>query len=200
MDATGMAEKLKDVFGDFRIGLITGRMKGEEKDAIMGGFAKGEVDILVATTVVEVGLDVPNATVMMVEHAERFGLSQLHQLRGRVGRGGEKSHCILVSDYRKTDDARKRLEIMEKTTDGFVIAEEDLKIRGPGEFLGTKQSGLPEFRAADLMRDFKTLIMARKEALALIEKDPTLSDPAHRMTKEVLLSRFEGRLSLIDIG
>ncbi len=200
LDATGMAEKLKDIFSEFQVGLITGRMKGDEKDKIMGGFARGEIDILVATTVVEVGLDVPNATVMMVEHAERFGLSQLHQLRGRVGRGGERSHCILVSDYRKTEDARRRLEIMEKTTDGFVIAEEDLKIRGPGEFLGTKQSGLPEFRAADLMRDFKTLVMARKEALALIESDPTLSDPAHRMTKEVLLSRFEGRLSLIDIG
>ncbi len=199
-NATEMAENLSSVFSGFTVRLITGRMKGGEKEEVMGGFARGEVDILVATTVVEVGVDVPNATVMVVEHAERFGLSQLHQLRGRVGRGGDESFCILISDYRITDDAKRRLEVMLRTTDGFIIAEEDLKIRGPGEFMGTRQSGIPAFRAADLIRDYDTLLTARAEAEALIEKDPLLDDPAHRATRRVLLSRFEGRLSLMDIG
>ncbi|MBN1574149.1 MAG: ATP-dependent DNA helicase RecG [Deltaproteobacteria bacterium] len=199
-NATEMAENLSSVFSDFTVRLITGRMKGGEKEEVMDRFVKGEVDILVATTVIEVGVDVPNATVMVVEHAERFGLSQLHQLRGRVGRGGDESFCILISDYRVTDDAKRRLEVMLKTTDGFIIAEEDLKIRGPGEFMGTRQSGIPAFRAADLIRDYDTLLTARAEAEALIEKDPLLSDPAHHETRRVLLSRFEGRLSLMDIG
>jgi ATP-dependent DNA helicase RecG len=199
-NATEMAEKLTSIFTGFTVKLITGRMKGEEKEEVMGGFTRGEIDLLVATTVVEVGVDVPNATVMVVEHAERFGLSQLHQLRGRVGRGGDESYCILISDYRVSDDAKKRLEVMEKTTDGFVIAEEDLKIRGPGEFMGTRQSGIPAFRAADLIRDYDTLLIAREEAELLIDKDPMLNDPAHRGTRRVLLSRFEGRLSLMDIG
>ena len=199
-DATRMAESLKGEFRGFKVGLITGRMKGDEKDGIMAGFSAGEIDILVATTVVEVGMDVPNATVMVVEEAQRYGLSQLHQLRGRVGRGSERSYCILISDSKVSEGAKKRLEVITKTTDGFAIAEEDLKIRGPGEFLGTKQSGIPEFRAADLLRDVDTLLLARREAIALIRRDPTLEEPAHRTTRAVLIHRFRGRLKLLDIG
>ncbi len=199
-DAVRMADELTKVFPEYRVGLITGRMKGARKEEIMGAFSRGEIQILVSTTVVEVGVDVPNATVMVIEHAERYGLSQLHQLRGRVGRATDRSYCILMADFVRSEDAVKRLDIMTRTTDGFVIAEEDLKIRGPGEFMGTRQSGLPAFRAVDLTRDFRTLLTARKEAEALLEKDPTLSDPAHRVTREILMSRFAGRLSLVDIG
>jgi ATP-dependent DNA helicase RecG len=199
-DAVRMAAELTKVFPEYRVGLITGRMKGAQKEEIMGAFSRGEIQILVSTTVVEVGVDVPNATVMVIEHAERYGLSQLHQLRGRVGRSTEASYCILMAEFVRSEDAVKRLDIMTRTTDGFLIAEEDLKIRGPGEFMGTRQSGLPAFRAVDLTRDFRTLIAARKEAEALLEKDPTLSDLAHRVTRELLMSRFAGRLSLVDIG
>ena len=139
-----MAEELKnDIFPEFRVGLLHGRMKAEEKEAVMKRFISHHIDILVSTTVIEVGVDVPNATVMVVENAERFGLTQLHQLRGRVGRGGHDSFCILISSFKRSEDAEKRLSIMEETTDGFRIAEADLMIRGPGDFLGTKQSGLP---------------------------------------------------------
>ena len=199
-DATRMAGELTKVFPEYVVGLITGRNKGDEKERIMRDFSSGRINILVSTTVVEVGVDVPNATVMVVEHAERFGLSQLHQLRGRIGRGADHSYCILLADFVRSEDAERRLEIMSRTTDGFVIAEEDLKIRGPGEFMGTRQSGLPTFRAVDLIRDYQTLLIARREAELLIEKDPTLSDPSHRITREVLLARFAGRLSLVDIG
>ncbi len=199
-DAVRMAGELTKVFAEYRVGLITGRMKGPQKEEIMGAFSRGEINILVSTTVVEVGVDVPNATVMVIEHAERYGLSQLHQLRGRVGRAGQRSYCILLADFVRSEDAARRLDIMTSTTDGFEIAEEDLKIRGPGEFMGTRQSGLPAFRAVDLTRDYRTLLTARKEAESLLERDPTLSDPANRAAREVLMSRFAGRLSLVDIG
>jgi ATP-dependent DNA helicase RecG len=199
-DATRMAEELTRVFPEYRVGLITGRLKGDKKEEIMGAFSRGEIQILVATTVVEVGVDVPNATVMVIEHAERYGLAQLHQLRGRIGRGGDRSYCILLADFVRSVDAQRRLEIMCRTTDGFAIAEEDLKIRGPGEFVGTRQSGLPAFRTVDLIRDYQTLLLARKEAERLIEEDPKLADPAHRITREVLMDRLGGRLSLIEIG
>ncbi len=199
-DAVRMADELTKVFSEYRVGLITGRMKGAQKEEIMGAFSRGEINILVSTTVVEVGVDVPNATVMVIEHAERYGLSQLHQLRGRVGRGTDRSFCILLADFARSEDAARRLEIMVKTTDGFVIAEEDLKIRGPGEFMGTRQSGLPAFRTVDLTRDYSTLLTARKEAERLLERDPTLADPAHRISREILLARFSGRLSLVGIG
>jgi ATP-dependent DNA helicase RecG len=199
-DAVRMAGELTKVFSEYRVGLITGRMKGAQKEEIMGAFSRGEINILVSTTVVEVGVDVPNATVMVIEHAERYGLSQLHQLRGRVGRGTDRSYCLLLADFVRSEDAARRLEIMVKTADGFVIAEEDLKIRGPGEFMGTRQSGLPAFRTVDLTRDYSTLLAARKEAEILLEKDPTLADPAHRISREILLVRFSGRLSLVDIG
>jgi ATP-dependent DNA helicase RecG len=164
-DATRMFEQLRDrVFPHFSIGLLHGKMKSAEKDEVMGRFVSGEIQILVATTVVEVGVDVPNASLMVIEHAERFGLSQLHQLRGRVGRGAEQSYCVLLASDKKTSVARERLGIMEETNDGFRIAEKDLEIRGPGEVMGTRQSGLPTFRVGNLVRDVKILEEARREA------------------------------------
>src|SRR4029079_2965967 len=164
-DASRRYEYLRDkVFPKFSIGLVHGKMKSADKEEIMRRFVSGEIQILVSTTVIEVGVDVPNASVMVVEHAERFGLSQLHQLRGRVGRGAEKSYCLLLAADKKTAVAIERLGIMEQTNDGFLIAEKDLEIRGAGELLGTKQSGLPEFRVANLVRDQLILEGARKEA------------------------------------
>jgi len=164
-DATNRYEYLRDtVFPKFSVGLLHGRMKPAEKESVMRAFVAGEIQILVSTTVVEVGVDVPNASVMIVEHAERFGLSQLHQLRGRIGRGAEKSYCLLLTTDKKTVIAKERVGIMAKTNNGFVIAEKDLELRGPGELLGTKQSGLPEFRIGNLVRDQAILEKARWEA------------------------------------
>jgi ATP-dependent DNA helicase RecG len=163
--ATEMADHLAhDVFPAFRVALLHGRMKQDAKDRVMHAFAAGEIQLLVSTTVVEVGIDVPNATVMVVEHAERFGLSQLHQLRGRVGRGSHLSSCILLYQYPLTDDARERLKVMTETTDGFVIAEKDLELRGPGDVFGTRQAGAPTLRVGDLLRDHRTMELARSEA------------------------------------
>jgi ATP-dependent DNA helicase RecG len=170
-DATKRFEYLRDVvFPKFNVGLVHGRMKAAEKEDVMKRFVAGEIQILVSTTVIEVGVDVPNASVMVVEHAERFGLSQLHQLRGRVGRGAEKSYCLLLTADKKTAVAIERLGIMEQTNDGFLIAEKDLEIRGAGELLGTKQSGIPEFRVGNLVRDQQILEAARKEAEFYLEK------------------------------
>ncbi|MDY7033451.1 MAG: ATP-dependent DNA helicase RecG, partial [Thermodesulfobacteriota bacterium] len=200
-DATRMAEHFqKEVFPRFRIGLIHGRMNCDEKERMMSAFQDKNIDILVSTTVIEVGIDVPNASVMVIEHAERFGLSQLHQLRGRVGRGSRKSQCLLLAQYSKSDDARRRLKVMESTTDGFKISEEDLAIRGPGDFLGIRQSGLPDFRVANIVRDIKILQEARREAFDVVERDPDLSDPSHRYLKEVLRERWKGRLELASVG
>jgi len=200
-DATRMAEQLqKEVFPEFRIGLLHGRMKSEEKEAIMMEFKGGKIQILVATTVIEVGIDIPNASVMVVEHAERFGLSQLHQLRGRIGRGRYPSKCILLAQYRSSEEAKVRLRAMERTTDGFQIAEEDLGLRGPGEFFGTRQSGLPDFRVAHILRDAPILVEARKEAFHLVEEDPALMQPSHSALKNVLVRRWKGRLELATIG
>jgi ATP-dependent DNA helicase RecG len=164
-DATRMFEHLRDrVFPHFRVGLLHGKMKTAEKEEVMRRFVSGEIQILVSTTVIEVGVDVPNACVMIVEHAERFGLSQLHQLRGRVGRGAQKSYCILLASDKRTAVARERLGIMEETSDGFRIAEKDLEIRGPGEVMGTRQSGVPTFRVGNLVRDVGILEDARREA------------------------------------
>src|SRR3989304_1099447 len=172
-DATRMAEHLKkDVFPEYKTGLLHGRMKADEKEAVMKAFKGRETDILVSTTVIEVGIDVSNATCMVVEHAERFGLSQLHQLRGRVGRGEHDSHCILLAANIGSIDTYKRLKVMEETNDGFRIAEEDLKIRGPGDFLGTRQSGLPDFRIADIMTDAAMLKKEREEGFNPIRNDP----------------------------
>ncbi|HKG22574.1 MAG TPA: ATP-dependent DNA helicase RecG [Blastocatellia bacterium] len=165
LNASQMAEHLQTgVFPNFRIGLIHGRMKQEEKDAVMSEFRSGALHILVATTVIEVGVDVPNASVMIIEHAERFGLSQLHQLRGRVGRGDEQAFCILLAGNKRTAEARERLSIMEETGDGFKVAEKDLELRGPGEVMGTRQSGVPVFRVGNIIRDYALLEAAKREA------------------------------------
>src|SRR5207253_1610403 len=178
--ATDMARHLaEDVCPDLHVGLIHGRLGFEEKDEVMRRFKAREIHILVSTTVIEVGIDVANASVMLVEHAERFGLSQLHQLRGRVGRGPWKSVCILLTSGRLTEEAKRRIDAMVATNDGFKIAEVDLELRGPGEFFGTRQSGLPEFRTADLLRDAAILEEARQEAQAIIAADPELREPAH---------------------
>jgi len=199
--ATQMAEHLqKDIFPELRVGLLHGRMNPEEKESVMRSFKACDLDILVATTVIEVGIDVPNATVMVVEHAERFGLSQLHQLRGRVGRGSDRSRCLLIASGRQSEEGEKRLRVMESTTDGFRIAEADLEIRGPGDFLGTRQSGLPDFRVANILRDARLLEEARTEAFSVIETDPDLIRPEHAGLKTELLRRWGGRLELAGIA
>ncbi|MBT3915610.1 MAG: ATP-dependent DNA helicase RecG [Rhodospirillaceae bacterium] len=180
---------LNAVFGE-RVGLVHGKMKGKEKDAVMAAFSEGSVDILVATTVIEVGVDVPAATIMVIEHAERFGLAQLHQLRGRIGRGSDKSTCILMFAGNLTQTARKRLEILRDTEDGFVIAEEDLRLRGAGELLGTRQSGLPEFRLADLASHADLIATARDDAKLILEMDPELESQRGQQLR-VLLYLFE---------
>ena len=200
-DATSMAEQLQQgPFHDFRVGLLHGRMKGAEKDAVMRRFKAGELDVLVATTVIEVGIDVPNATIMVIEHAERFGLAQMHQLRGRVGRGSQESFCCLVADVGQSRDSFERLMVMESTGDGFAIAEADLKLRGPGEYLGTRQSGTPALRAANLVRDGELLALARGEALAWLGKDPGLETGESAELRRVLTSRWEGLLDLAEVG
>ncbi|HKP45058.1 MAG TPA: ATP-dependent DNA helicase RecG [Pyrinomonadaceae bacterium] len=195
-DATRRYEYLRDkVFPKFSVGLIHGKMKPADKEEIMRRFVDGEIQILVSTTVIEVGVDVPNASVMVVEHAERFGLSQLHQLRGRVGRGAERSYCVLLTSEKQSEVARQRLEIMAETNDGFRIAEKDLEIRGPGELLGTRQSGLPEFRMANLIRDQKILETAQKEADFYLARASTAD--AAKLIKRV---KAEGRFGLAAVG
>ncbi len=200
-DATTMAHELRrTVFAGYRVGLVHGRMKTEERDAVMQRFRAGDVQLLVSTTVIEVGVDVPNATIMVVEHAERFGLSQLHQLRGRVGRGSARATCILVAPYRRGEEVYRRLTAMRDTTDGFKIAEVDLQLRGPGEFLGTRQSGLPDFRVANLIRDSRILDGARRAAEAWLTNDPSLQTPESAALRTVLQHRWAGRLGLAEIG
>jgi ATP-dependent DNA helicase RecG len=200
-DATSGAAQLQKVFAGHAVGLLHGQLKADEKKDVMDRFRSGALRVLVSTTVIEVGVDVPNATVMIVEHAERFGLSQLHQLRGRVGRGAEKSHCLLVAHFRRAgDDARERLRAVERTQDGFEIAREDLRIRGPGELLGTRQSGLAVLEIADLYRDGSILEEAREDAFALVESDPELARPEHAPAAEALRLRWAERLSLAQVG
>ncbi|MBI4823130.1 MAG: ATP-dependent DNA helicase RecG [Nitrospirae bacterium] len=187
-------ETLKKIFPSLRVSLIHGKMKPFERESIMTEFKKGKIDILVSTTVIEVGVDVPNASLMVVVHSERFGLSQLHQLRGRVGRGGKQSRCLLLAYGDLSEVARRRLDAMVKTTDGFRIAEEDLEIRGPGELFGTKQSGIPDLRIASLLRDASLLEIARKEAFAIIEEEPLLQ--SHLLLKSGLKRFWEGRIEL----
>jgi ATP-dependent DNA helicase RecG len=197
--ATEMAAHIqKDIFPHWRIGLLHGRMKGNEKETVMAAFKAGEIHLLVSTTVIEVGVDVPNATVMVIEHPERFGLAQLHQLRGRVGRGGHQSYCILMGPRMFADEARERLTAFSRTNDGFKIAEEDLRLRGPGEFFGTRQSGLPDLRAANLLRDTDLLEQARAEAFDLIRRDAELVQ--YPKLRELLRRKWLGKLGLINVG
>jgi ATP-dependent DNA helicase RecG len=200
------------VFKGFKLGLLHGRMKSDEKDEIMRQFKGGTIQILVSTTVIEVGIDIPNATIMIVENAERFGLSQLHQLRGRVGRGADQSYCILVADYNWFDghskskdsveireekqQAKVRLDTMVETTDGFKIAEVDLNLRGAGEYFGTRQSGIPEFKIANPVFDHELLQLARKEAFDLVETDPQLRRPENAPTRKHFESTFKEILKL----
>lgn len=182
-DAVSEYESLQKKFPNLKIGLLHGQMKNEEKDEIMNRFRQNEIQLLISTTVIEVGVDVPNANVMIIEHAERFGLSQLHQLRGRVGRGEHKSYCVLLLGYAVSEEAIHRASVIESTTDGFKIAEEDLAIRGPGEFLGRRQSGLPGFKLANLVRDIAILKDARDAARELLSRDPDLKRADHQLLK-----------------
>jgi ATP-dependent DNA helicase RecG len=192
-------EKLKAQFPDLNIGLIHGKMKADEKEQVMTSFREGKIQVLVSTTVIEVGVDVPNANLMIVEHAERFGLSQLHQLRGRVGRGTTKSFCVLIMGRAVSDEARARTQMMEQTTDGFKIAEFDLEMRGPGEFLGTRQSGLPGFKMANLVRDVGILQEARQAAFEILQKDPQLKKSENANLRQELL-RAHGPTALAGIA
>jgi ATP-dependent DNA helicase RecG len=186
-NAIAMEERLKsEVYPEFKVALIHGKLKEEEKRATMEAFSKGELSVLVATSVVEVGVDVPNAAAMVVEHAERFGLAALHQLRGRIGRGAEQAYCFLVYSTEVTEEAKSRLKAMLGTSDGFLLAEEDLRIRGPGEIAGTAQSGYLKLSIADPIRDALVLEQARAEAFAMLEADPGLLDPANAPVREVL--------------
>ena len=186
---TEYAQKLQtEIFPDLKVAFVHGKMKAKEKDAVMSAFAAGKTDILVSTTVIEVGVDVPNANLMVVENAERFGLSQLHQLRGRVGRGQHQSYCVLVSDN-KNDETRQRLKAMTKTADGFKIAEEDLRLRGPGDFFGLRQHGLPGLRVADLGCDTRLLAEAQSAADGLLAEDPALTH--HPATAERVRKLFQ---------
>jgi ATP-dependent DNA helicase RecG len=198
-DAKATYERVRKTYPGTGVGLLHGRMKADEKEAVMRRFQKGEDRILVSTTVVEVGVDVPEATVMMVEHADRFGLSQLHQLRGRVGRGSRPSVCFLMVGGGQGEDATARLSVMEKTNDGFRIAEEDLKIRGPGDFAGVRQSGIPDLVFSDIVRDARILARSREIAGMLLDRDPDLSLPDHAELKSWLQSR-EASLSLVTSG
>jgi ATP-dependent DNA helicase RecG len=192
------AEKLqKQIFPDLKIALVHGRMKPKEKESVMAAFAAGATDILVATTVIEVGVDVPNAALMVVENADRFGLSQLHQLRGRVGRGQHQSYCILFEGT-GGDISRERLKIMCDTNDGFKISEEDLKLRGPGDFFGSRQHGLPEMRIANLAADMDVLTKAQTAALEVLSRDPDLSNLENRLLKDRINELFELKANMLN--
>ena len=184
-----------EVFSEFKIALVHGQMKSKDKEKIMDDFRKGKYDILVATTIIEVGVDIPNVTVMLVENAERYGLAQLHQLRGRIGRGKDSSYCILLGDS-KTEASSQRLSIMAEESDGFKIAEKDLDIRGPGEFLGTRQSGLPELKVGNIVRDFAIMEEAREEAFSLVNEDPNLIDPHNAGIRKSITERFRGKFGI----
>jgi ATP-dependent DNA helicase RecG len=174
-------------------------MPSEKKQEIMERFRKGKIDVLVSTVVIEVGVDVPNATIMVIEEADRFGLAQLHQLRGRIGRGEAKSYCLLFAET-GSDIARDRLEIMTRSNDGFEIAEQDLKIRGPGELFSTRQHGLPDLKIANIIDDYELLVMARKNAFELVNDDPMLAKAKHINIRKALLTKFGDALGLADVA
>ncbi len=198
--ATEMAEHFqREIFPHLRVGLLHGRMKGEVKEKVMRSFKEGKIDILVSTTVIEVGIDIANASLMVIEEAERFGLAQLHQMRGRVGRGDYQSYCLLMGSP-ASKEGRRRLQVMTETGDGFQIAEEDLELRGPGEFFGTRQSGMPELRLGNIVSDMELMELARQEAFSLVNEDPHLRDPEHYLIRECLRERFKGKLELSSVG
>ena len=199
-DATNMAGKLRDIFPDFHIALIHGRMSLDQREEIMRKFKEGLIGILVSTTVIEVGINIINATIMVIENAERFGLSQIHQLRGRVGRSAYPSKCLLLASYRNSASAKKRLGIIEKTTDGFRISEEDLAIRGPGEFLGERQSGFYQFRVAKIMMDAEILSEARKEAFRLVEHDPGLAHRTYNLLRQMFTGSHKGIDEFVSVA
>ena len=191
----------KKVMADLRVGLLHGKLDADEKESIMRHFQKGEIDVLVSTTVIEVGVDVSNATIMVVEHAERFGLSQLHQLRGRIGRGAAKSYCVLMTGARVSPEAEQRLEAMVRTQNGFEIAELDLELRGPGEFFGTKQAGMPNLRVANLLRDRQMLEFAKREAAAVVSgSDPAITKEEVSTVMEHLRAHWQRRYGLVEVG
>ncbi len=189
------------IFADLKVGLLHGRLDAELKDQVMRMFQRGELQILVATTVIEVGVDVPNATVMVIEHAERFGLAQLHQLRGRIGRGAAKSYCILMTGGKVTEEGQRRLDAMVRTNDGFKIAELDLELRGPGEFFGTRQAGMPSFRVANIIRDAQLLEAAKHEAVAVIA-GPNQEISAAEISRALvhMRARWQHTYGLVEVG
>ncbi|MBA7509961.1 ATP-dependent DNA helicase RecG [subsurface metagenome] len=198
--AVKMAERLMaTVFKDLRVGLLHGQMKSDEKEQVMMKFLNREFDILITTTIIEVGIDVANACLMVIEHSERFGLATLHQLRGRVGRGTEQSLCILLGQT-KTEEAKKRTQIMLETNDGFRIAEEDLRLRGGGEFFGTQQHGLPEFKIGNIVFDQRELELARRAAFHLISRDPVLTLPENGVIKQKFREKFKEKFGLASVG
>ena len=200
MAAKSLYEHLsRDIFPEFKLALLHGKMKGSENARLMRDFKKNKINILISTVVIEVGIDVSNATVMVIENADRFGLAQLHQLRGRIGRGEHKSYCILMSDT-KSESARRRLEVFEQLQDGFELAEEDLLIRGQGEILGTRQHGLPEIRFGGITADKDIVELARREALELAAEDSGLIDERHRDLREVITERYKGKVDFLKVG
>jgi ATP-dependent DNA helicase RecG len=189
------------VFADLKVGLLHGRLDNDLKEQVMRRFQSGELNILVATTVIEVGVDVPNATVMVIEHAERFGLSQLHQLRGRIGRGGAKSYCVLMTGGKVSEEGEQRLDAMVRTTDGFQIADLDLQLRGPGEFFGTRQAGLPSFHVANLIRDRQVLEAAKREAAAVVAgPNAEISQPEIDRALRHMRTRWQHTYGLVEVG
>jgi ATP-dependent DNA helicase RecG len=189
----------KEVFPEFNVGLLHGRINSAKKQQIMTEFRRGKINVLVSTIVIEVGIDVPNATIMVIEGADRFGLAQLHQLRGRIGRAEAKSYCLLFAE---TDSqmAKSRLEVMTRNKDGFEIAEFDLRLRGPGELFSTRQHGLPDLKIANIVDDYELLVMARKNAFELVSKDPMLTKEEHRNIRRALLYKFGDSIGLADIA